>query len=84
MQFVNYRHRQRRTPADTNGRRVPGQERRKPGSTHRYLASDKEAAGSNPATPTGKRQVTGHQVACRSHYAFPGVRFWEPVGSEHR
>jgi hypothetical protein len=46
MQFVNYRHRQRRTPADTNGRRVPGQERRKPGSTHRYLASDEQAAGS--------------------------------------
>jgi len=45
---------------------------------------DEEAAGSNPATPTGKRQVTRHLVACRSHYAFPGVRFWEPVGSEHR
>jgi len=45
---------------------------------------DEEAAGSNPATPTGKRQVTRHLVACRLHYAFPGVRFWEPVGSEHR
>jgi len=22
-------------------------------------------------------------VACRLHYAFPDVRFWEPVGSEH-
>jgi len=45
---------------------------------------DEEAAGSNPATPTGKRQVTRHLVTCRLHYAFPGVRFWEPVGSEHR
>ncbi len=44
---------------------------------------DEEAAGSNPATPTGKRQVTRYLVACRSHYAFPDVRFWEPVGSEH-
>ncbi len=44
---------------------------------------DEEAAGSNPATPTEKRQVTRHLVACLLHYAFPGVRFWEPVGSEH-
>ena len=44
---------------------------------------DEEAAGSNPATPTGKRQVTRHLVACRLHYAFPDVRFWGPVGSEH-
>ena len=42
---------------------------------------DEEAAGSNPATPTGKRQVTEHIVTCRLHYTFPGVRFWEPVGS---
>ena len=42
---------------------------------------DEEAAGSNPATPTGKWQVTRYQVACRLHYAFPDVRFWEPVGS---
>ena len=33
---------------------------------------DEEAAGSNPATPTGKRQVTRHLVACRLYYAFPG------------
>jgi hypothetical protein len=45
---------------------------------------DEEAAGSNPATPTGKRQVTRNLVACRLCYAFSGVRFWEPVGSEHR
>jgi hypothetical protein len=45
---------------------------------------DEEAAGSNPATPTGKQQVTRHLVACRLHYAFPGVRFWEPFGREHR
>ena len=45
---------------------------------------DEEAAGSNPATPTEKRQVTRHLVACLLRYAFPGVRFWEPVGSEHR
>ena len=45
---------------------------------------DEEAAGSNPATPTEKRQVTGHLMTCRSHYAFPDVRFWEPVGSEHK
>ena len=45
---------------------------------------DEEGAGSNPATPTGKRQVTPHLVTCGLHYPFPGVRFWEPVGSEHR
>ena len=45
---------------------------------------DEEAAGSNPATPTEKRQVTRHLVTCRSHYAFLGVRFWEPVGSGYR
>ncbi len=45
---------------------------------------DEEAAGSNPVTPTGKRQVKRHLVTCRLHYAFPGVRFWEPVGSERR
>ena len=45
---------------------------------------DEEAAGSNPATPTGNRQVTEHIVACRSHYTFPRVRFWEPVGSGQR
>ena len=41
---------------------------------------DEEAAGSNPATPTGKRQVTEHNVTCCLYYAFLGVRFWEPVG----
>ena len=45
------------------------------------LVRDEEAAGSNPATPTGKRQVTRHLVACRLHYAFPDVRFSEPVVS---
>ena len=44
---------------------------------------DEEAAGSNPATPTGKWQVTRHLMACCLHYPFPDVRFWEPVGSEH-
>lgn len=43
---------------------------------------DEEAAGSNPTTPTGKRQITRHFVACRPRYAFPVVRYWEPVGSE--
>ena len=43
---------------------------------------DEEAAGSNPATPTGKRQITRYLAACRLHYPFPDVRFWEPVGSE--
>jgi hypothetical protein len=43
---------------------------------------DEEAAGSNPATPTGKRQVTEHIATCRLHYTFSGVRFWEPVGSD--
>jgi hypothetical protein len=45
---------------------------------------DEEAAGSNPATPTGNRQVTEHIVTCPLHYTFPGVRFWEPVGSGQR
>jgi hypothetical protein len=42
---------------------------------------DEEAAGSNPATPTGKRQVTRHIVACRLHYALLGVRFGSPLGA---
>ena len=33
------------------------------------VVRDEETAGSNPATPTGKRQVTGHLVAWRSHFA---------------
>ena len=45
---------------------------------------DEEAAGSNPATPTENRQATRHIVACCLNYAFPGVRFWEPVGSGQR
>jgi hypothetical protein len=44
---------------------------------------DEEAAGSNPATPTQKRQVTGHLVACCSHYVFSNFLFRKPVGSEH-
>ena len=36
---------------------------------------DEEAAGSNPATPTGKRQVTKQIVTCPLHYTFPGARF---------
>ena len=46
-------------------------------------ARDEEAAGSNPATPTEKQQVTGRLVTCCLYYAFSGVRFWEPIGSEH-
>ena len=45
---------------------------------------DEEAAGSNPATPTEKRQVTKNLVTSRLHYTVPGVRFWEPFGIEHR
>jgi hypothetical protein len=45
---------------------------------------DEEAAGSNPATPTEKWQVTRHLVTCHLCYTFPGVRFCEPVGSERR
>jgi hypothetical protein len=45
---------------------------------------DEEAAGSNPATPTEKRQVTRHLVACYLHYAFPGVRPWAPAASEQK
>jgi hypothetical protein len=45
------------------------------------LVRDEEAAGSNPATPTGKWQVTEHIVACRLHYEFPGVRFGSPLGA---
>ena len=33
---------------------------------------DEEAAGSNPATPTEKWQVTKHLVTCRMHYTGPG------------
>ena len=36
---------------------------------------DEEAAGSNPATPTEKRQVTKNLVTCRLHYTIPDVRF---------
>lgn len=42
---------------------------------------DEEPAGSNPATPTGKQQVTRYLVACRSHDAFPNVRFWSQHGN---
>ena len=45
------------------------------------LIRDEEAAGSNPATPTGKRQVTGHHVACRLHYPFPVSDFGRPLGA---
>jgi len=48
------------------------------------LIRDEEAAGSNPATPTGKRQVTRHLVACRLRYAFLGARFWEPIGKRQQ
>jgi hypothetical protein len=47
------------------------------------LVRDEEAAGSNPATPTRKPQVTRHPVTCGSHSASADVRFWEPNGSEH-
>ena len=39
------------------------------------VVRDEEAAGSNPATPTGKRQVTKQIVTCPLHYTFPGARF---------
>jgi hypothetical protein len=41
---------------------------------------DEEAAGSNPATPTTKRQVTPYPEAYGWCYASPGVRFWERDG----
>jgi len=43
---------------------------------------DEEAAGSNPATPTTKRQVIRYPVICGARSASPDVRFWEPNGSE--
>ena len=42
---------------------------------------DEEAAGSNPATPTGKRQVTEHIVTCCLCYAFPVSDFGSPLGA---
>jgi hypothetical protein len=42
---------------------------------------DEEAAGSNPATPTGKRQVTRHLVACRLYCALPVSDFGSPLGA---
>jgi hypothetical protein len=48
------------------------------------VVRDEEAAGSNPATPAGKRQVTKQIVTCPLHYTFPGARFWEPVRSGQR
>jgi hypothetical protein len=59
----------------------PGQACRKPGSPRGNLASDEEAAGSNPATPTQKPQVIRYRVACGAHLPSPNVRFWEPNGS---
>ena len=48
---------------------------------HGNLASDEEAAGSNPATPATKPQVTRHPMICGSRFVSPDVRFWEPKGS---
>ena len=45
---------------------------------------DEEAAGSNPATPTGKRQVTEHIVTCPCITRSRVSEFWEPVGSGQR
>jgi hypothetical protein len=45
------------------------------------LVRDEEAAGSNPATPTMKPQVTQHSLTCGSRFAALDARFWEPSGS---
>ena len=45
-QVNNNHHRQQWTPAVADGRSDPGQTCRSPGSSHRYLASDEETAGS--------------------------------------
>ena len=39
---------------------------------------DEEAAGSNPATPTQKPQVTGCLVTYGTCFISSDVRFWEP------
>ena len=49
-QVSNNRHRQRRTPADADGRSFPGQASRSPGSPHRNLASGRR----------GRRFKSGH------------------------
>ena len=43
---------------------------------------DEEAAGSNPATPTRKWQVTGHLMPFPSRYASPDVRFGSQTGAD--
>ena len=51
------RHGRRRTLADTHGRSGAGHACEAAGSARLYLASDEEAAGSNPATPTSSEGI---------------------------
>ena len=67
-QVSDNRHGRRRTPADIHGRSVPGQACCDAGSPGRYLASDEEAAGSNPGHPDHKS--AGHTASDYLRFAF--------------
>ena len=61
-QMSNNHQRQQRTAADPTDDSSQVGQAAPPWQSHRELASGQEAAGSNPATPTGKRQVTSRLV----------------------
>jgi hypothetical protein len=58
-QVSNNRHRQQRTPVDTDGPSFPGQARRSAGSPHDDLASGRNGPTDLPAVPVAAATV-GH------------------------